>query len=293
MNKFKKNKNKYERFIEKINYEMNKKVKKKKKIYYGIIILFSLFLGYLYFITQNALFFVILFFVFVYGIPYVKKINNNLKFPSHIIKQNDTGIKGEKEFFTYGKNLLPNNYKILENIYLKNTNNNILQADSIIIGENNLYVIEIKNWYGKISGNLNNEKWVVKNNNTEKKYDNPYLQNKKHKKEIKKIINNEYYNKIYNFVVFMNEKSSYNLYQKNDKYIFKNHHNLFKKIINIENKFNNKKISQKEKNNIINSFIKNHYKININFIFDYNYKKLKKHNIYNKLIEDKNLNFNI
>ena len=120
------------------------------------------------------------------------------------------GDRGEYSFTEVAlKELKDDNYKIINNIYIPGSHKHPQQVDTIIISpSSNIYVIEIKNWYGLISGQIKDEKWYTKNGYLQ----NPYLQNKKHVNNLKQQLSYDSPQlNIYNLVINMDPNSYLNI----------------------------------------------------------------------------------
>ena len=133
------------------------------------------------------------------------------------------GEQGEDTFIALVSNILDDSYAMMNNVYLPYNQEYLQQVDSILIsGRGNIYVVEVKNWSGVISGNINNLTWLTDAGPRK----NPYLQNEYHlmtlQKEMGLSLTKE--TEMHNLVVNMDYNSFINLckYDKNEKHIFEN-----------------------------------------------------------------------
>ena len=84
--------------------------------------------------------------------------------------------------------LLPSKeYKIINNVMLK-LGYNTTQIDSIVISKYGIFVIEMKNYHGKIYGNEFNKYWIQMLGRIKKKFYNPAFQNYGHIKALSNLL---------------------------------------------------------------------------------------------------------
>lgn len=83
---------------------------------------------------------------------------------------------------------LPEEYIVLDNIMIK-SKNKTHQIDHIILSRYGVFVIEMKNYYGLITGNEYDEKWTQYLGKKKYKFLNPIRQNYGHIESLKEIIN--------------------------------------------------------------------------------------------------------
>ena len=114
----------------------------------------------------GLLFIVLLFSFFIYFIYLIDK-----KIP--IWK----GKAGEKEVIRKLKKLDPTKYTVLNDLFFKN-GDKTAQIDHVIISNYGIFVIETKNYNGKIYGSENKEYWNVYLRKFHTKFYNPIKQNK-------------------------------------------------------------------------------------------------------------------
>lgn len=86
-------------------------------------------------------------------------------------------------------NKLPKkNYKVLNNIMIS-SNNMTYQIDHLVISHYGIFVIEMKNYYGKIYGNEYKKYWYQYLNGNKRLFYNPIYQNYGHIKALSNILN--------------------------------------------------------------------------------------------------------
>lgn len=78
-------------------------------------------------------------------------------FTKHEIKK--AGKKGETNFNILVRKVLKENDIHLNNIILS-TNGKEIEIDNIIINENGIFIIEVKNYKGKLYGDVDDYKWI-------------------------------------------------------------------------------------------------------------------------------------
>ena len=115
-----------------------------------------------------------------------KKSEYELKTETDLI-----GEQGEVKAEQYLKLLDNKIFKILKNVKFKNKNGKPTQIDFICMTDKCSFVIEIKNWYGKIYGSVQDEKWYSKvNDETTNEQTNPIKQNQKHVERFRRELKN-------------------------------------------------------------------------------------------------------
>lgn len=100
------------------------------------------------------------------------------------------GFYGEKYVKEELKKLSSDKYIILNDILIKDSNGTH-QIDHIVITENEIFVIEMKNYYGLIVGNQYYEKWFQYLGKYKNKFYNPLRQNYGHIKALSKLLDLE------------------------------------------------------------------------------------------------------
>jgi len=103
------------------------------------------------------------------------------------------GIEGEIKNSDRLERGLDDDYFIINDVDLK-FGRKKSQIDHIVVGPNGVFVIETKNWRGKLIGNETNSSWTQikedKNGNEiEIKLGNPIIQNERHVSTVKDILN--------------------------------------------------------------------------------------------------------
>lgn len=202
--------NKTSKFI-KTEKKLKKEVIKEKFKYLSILVLVSA-ASYFYLdnIHHKTIAGVIFFLVFIFIILNKKKL---ISVEDRFL-QNHRGIKGEYNFLEYSNKILKgmDHIKVLANIYTEGQNSPN-QIDCILVG-NNIYIIEIKKWYGLIIGFMDQKEWSIWQQGKEGKRRSPYFQNKNHLRKIKKIIDIEEKLDYYNIIVNMERDSIFNIPDK-------------------------------------------------------------------------------
>lgn len=100
------------------------------------------------------------------------------------------GFYGEKYVKEELKKLSSDKYIILNDILIKDSNGTH-QIDHIVITENEIFVIEMKNYYGLIVGNQYYERWFQYLGKYKNKFYNPLRQNYGHIKTLSKLLDLE------------------------------------------------------------------------------------------------------
>ena len=98
---------------------------------------------------------------------------------------------------------LNHNERILNNYIIKGSSAETSQIDHIVIKPSGIYVIETKNYEGKIYGSINDFKWtqVMAGGHVKNTFYNPLKQNQTHIKNIRTYIDKKV--PIYSMVVFI------------------------------------------------------------------------------------------
>lgn len=140
----------------------------------------------------------------------------------------DKGIYGEFKVFKIFNKYFGENASIFNSVYLPKENNKVTEVDLIAINEKCIFIVEVKNLYGIITGNKEEKYWKQQLNDSlvEELY-NPIIQNQNHIKYFKKNLDLAQYNlsdkNIYSLIIF-GEKSNINSVRYNKSNV---------KIINI------------------------------------------------------------
>ena len=95
---------------------------------------------------------------------------------------NNKGKRGEAIVSTYIDETIPDEQYVINNLYLRDQEGKTCQIDHIVINKNGVFVIETKNYSGRIYGQENQQYWTqVLNYGKEKhKLYNPLKQNATH-----------------------------------------------------------------------------------------------------------------
>lgn len=100
------------------------------------------------------------------------------------------GFMGEFWVKTELNKLPKDKYKVLNNIMLK-TNTSTHQIDHIVISKFGIFVIEMKNYYGLITGDKYKDKWIQHLGKKKYYFNNPIHQNYGHIKALEEILHLE------------------------------------------------------------------------------------------------------
>lgn len=225
----------------------------------SILIVLFIFLLYISLYFLPLIFVFIILFIFLNG----KK------------KRICSGLKGEKDILDTIFNNLSDDYIILPDINITN-DDKIAKIDFVVIGKYKIFVIEVKNFRGKIFGDLYDNKLIFqKNYNKVKEYRyNPYKQNATHMWALKNLLFNYMDKKYYleNIVVF-NDYTE--LFVKNSKNNIVKLKNLINIIQSLD--FGKKNISELEKQEILKIILKDNLKNKkIKDIYKYNFSEILK-----------------
>lgn len=117
------------------------------------------------------------------------------------------GYNGERKFDYYA-NLFPRQYAILHDITL-NVDQVDLQLDSIILSNQAIYIIEVKNYAGTVVFDTNLNQCIRDNGETLEGFDDPVIQVKNAELLLKKWLFDKQLEElpVYSFIAFANEKA--------------------------------------------------------------------------------------
>lgn len=104
--------------------------------------------------------------------------------------RSDTDKKGEEGEDLVAEKLkyIGNDFIVLRNINLPRTNKEPVQIDFLCVSKKGIFVIEVKNWLGKITGNYDDEIWHSQIYNIIHDKKNPIKQNEWYIDVLKRII---------------------------------------------------------------------------------------------------------
>ena len=139
----------------------------------------------------EIIFILIVLFIFFFGLKYYVKSRS----PEY------KGFVGESIVSTYLMKLPENEYKIINNVYLRVKNNSV-QIDHLIISIYGIFVIETKNYSGWIFGSDNNNYWTQVIYRNKYKFKNPVKQNLSHINVLKYILSEYKLLKYFSIIVF-------------------------------------------------------------------------------------------
>lgn len=113
------------------------------------------------------------------------------------------GKRGEKEVYKVLKKGLGRKYRILRDVYLGSEKKST-QIDLLVVSRYGIFVIEVKNWTGKIYGTEESLNWQVYNKGYRNEYYNPIRQNNGHLNSLRKVFGGDL---VYTPIVVFTEKA--------------------------------------------------------------------------------------
>lgn len=116
------------------------------------------------------------------------------------------GFMGEFWVRTELSKLPKDKYLTLNNIMIKSNDNTTHQIDHIVISKFGIFVIEMKNYFGLITGSEYNDKWIQHLGKNKYYFNNPIHQNYGHIKALEEILNLDE-NKFISVVCISNQAS--------------------------------------------------------------------------------------
>lgn len=187
---------------------MARRRKKRSDIFFRLFIVISLVVSFLISIIVsnitgkfNVTIFLILFFSILVGLSILAII---LSLPSVKGKIGERKVRKKLE-------RLANKYdgKLINDVIVPGENDKTSQIDHILISPYGVYVIETKNYAGRIYGSENQKEWtqVLAFGNTKNKLYNPFKQNDTHIFRLKRILSMNI--ELVNVVVFVNNNTKY------------------------------------------------------------------------------------
>ena len=112
----------------------------------------------------------------------------------------EKGIEGEKIVKKLLKKL-PKEYIVLNNLLI-NYRDRASQIDHIILSNKGIFVIETKNYSGKIYGDTSSKYWIQKLNGKKRTFYSPLWQNKTHVNAVKLLLKGYGDIPIYSVIIF-------------------------------------------------------------------------------------------
>ena len=101
----------------------------------------------------------------------------------------NAGMAGEQTIY---RQLIDNLHipenQILRNVYIPNGKGGTSEIDLLVISKKGIFVFEVKNYGGKIYGDMKRQKWIQYLGGKKKYFYNPFRQNKTHCENLKKYI---------------------------------------------------------------------------------------------------------
>ncbi|MFW5998871.1 MAG: nuclease-related domain-containing protein [Halanaerobiaceae bacterium] len=294
-------KDKHEKNISQHFLKFRNYFQKQRKLFIKYIIteyIFSavllLSLGYYFHKRNYPLFYLNLFLLFIIITVMVIQLRNveetrKLKTYEDFLKENNEesksnkGDEGERAFIEeINDNIESDDYIIMNNILLPGNNKYLPQIDSLILGPgNNIYIVEIKNWSGLTIGDIDEETWYSEQNQEYRQ--NPYLQNKKHIKQVSHLLSEEIKENIniYNLVINMAPNSLFKIckFDKQKYHVYNFPSKLLEWIKT--NEENSSKLSDHVKEKIINILYNNHINSLKHKEFKINQELLEKYGVTN------------
>jgi hypothetical protein len=118
---------------------------------------------------------------------------------------NKQGAAGERKVARYLKQRMKDGEALYNDIVIPNGNNNTAQIDHIYVSVHGVFVIETKNYTGKIYGSENDNQWVECYNYGREKFHfyNPVAQNATHVIAVKKLLRDTIDVPIVSVVIFV------------------------------------------------------------------------------------------
>lgn len=87
------------------------------------------------------------------------------------------------------KKLSKKDYKIINNLLIKNSSEKTIQIDHVVISQYGIFVIEMKNYHGIIIGNEHSNYWLQVLRGKKSNFYNPIFQNYGHIKALSEVLN--------------------------------------------------------------------------------------------------------
>ena len=103
-----------------------------------------------------------------------------------------SGTQGEEKVQEFLKKSLNSDAFIFNNLLLEDYKGQSFQIDHLVVAPNGIWIIETKNWVGKIYGKNESEQWTqyLAEIGEYKKHYNPIKQNRRHLEKIRAVIGN-------------------------------------------------------------------------------------------------------
>ena len=116
--------------------------------------------------------------------------------------RSDNDKKGEEGEDEVAEELryIDKKFIVLRNINLPRKNNKPVQIDFLCVSDKGIFVIEVKNWLGEISGEYDDEIWISNIYDIENEQKNPVKQNEWHIETLKRFIKQKM--NFYSIIVF-------------------------------------------------------------------------------------------
>lgn len=236
----------------------NEKRKRFKTI--GLLFLGSLLVLFLSFFIPSI---VIELIEFIYSYVFIIGISINGYKAGKIsreLNKIDSGVKGEKLAIDI-LSRLPDTYSIITDLQVSDNDGRISQIDSVVIGNNGIFIIEVKNMNGEIVGNSEDKEFTQyktgrKGGEYSNKFYNPIKQVRTHTYRLSQFLkrNGLRYN-IKDFVLFTNSNAKVLINNSTTTNIFSISNGDTKELINHILNNNEVNISNEDKEKIENLLI--------------------------------------
>lgn len=111
---------------------------------------------------------------------------DRLKFPE---EWKDAGSSGERTLYRtlIDEIHVPEN-QILRNVYIPNGKGGTSEIDLLVVSKKGIFVFEVKNYGGRIYGDMKRQKWIQFLGGKKTYFYNPFRQNKTHCDNLKKLL---------------------------------------------------------------------------------------------------------
>ena len=164
-----------------------------------------------------------------------------------LFKPTIKGVIGEKTVTAVLSFLDSNKYKIINDVIVEKVNGGTSQIDHVVVSNYGIFVIETKNYKGKIYGDEHNQYWTQVLGRNKEKFYSPIKQNYGHIKALKHQLLTYPDIELISIIVFSPEAE---LKVKTDKEVI-----YTTKLLKTIRKYTNETISNKVKDEIYNSIL--------------------------------------
>lgn len=140
------------------------------------------------------------------------------------------GMAGEKQVARILNTLDPNEYILMNDLYLPKEDGKTTQIDHILIGPQGIFVIETKNYKGWITGSEHKQAWTQTNYKRKDKFYNPIWQNAGHIKALQAAIGESLNDVLIHSIIVFGRQAELKFTQPFKKAIVINSHQLLAHI---------------------------------------------------------------